>query len=92
MRRKPQSKDKYEGAPKKEEVVPENMMKAGAAGKRPPPRTRSRSPLRTGGAGSGEQGYCGRPLSPMSRYEELYRRDDPYGRYSPSKQEVSEVN
>lgn len=77
VRRKPQSKDKHEGTPRKEEVVPDHMMKAGAAGKRPPPRNRSRSPHRPPPGGEG--GYQ-RSLSPMSRYEELYRRDDAYRR------------
>jgi len=66
VRRKPQSKDKFEGAPKVDEVVPPTMLNSGAPAK----RMRSRSPHRP----------PPRSLSPMSRYEELYKRDDPYGR------------
>lgn len=70
LRRKTQTKDQFDAPPPKEEVVPENMMNM--ARKFPPKRHRSRSPVR---------GDYGRPLSPMSRYEELYRRDDPHARY-----------
>lgn len=70
MRRKAQEKDKFEAPPPKEEVVPENMRHIGKRS----PRRRSRSPVHSGS-------NYGRSLSPMSRYEELYRKDDPFGRY-----------
>ncbi|XP_065643238.1 uncharacterized protein LOC136074986 [Hydra vulgaris] len=81
LRRKTQAKDKFEGPLKKEEVVPPHMMNAGA-GIRPtrPRRPQSRSPVRK--SPNRDDGY-GRSLSPMSRYEELYRREDSYSRPEP---------
>ena len=78
LRRKTQAKDKFEGPLKKEEVVPPHMLNAGA-GMRPARvrRPQSRSPVRK--SPNRDDGY-GRSLSPMSRYEELYRREDPYAR------------
>lgn len=79
LRRKTQAKDKYEEPPKKEVVVPPEMMKYGSEKRSPRSLHRSRSPLR-GGRHAGHSSNR-RSLSPMSRYEELYRRDDQYTRY-----------
>ena len=58
LRRKPQSKDQYEGAPPKEDVVPADMLKIVPR----PPRNRDRSPIK----GEREQPY-GRPAGSFER-------------------------
>lgn len=80
LRRKPQSKDQYEGAPPKEAVVPAEMLKNGSR----PPR-RDRSPIR-----GDRDGSYGR-----SSYDDSYGREhgrdprdqrmDSYGGYPPSR-------
>jgi len=86
LRRKPQSKDQYEGAPPKEAVVPPDMLKNSGR----PPRPRDRSPLR----GDREVPY-GRPGNYDNASYDAYnrphgnrpleypgsRRMDPYGVY-----------
>jgi len=73
LRRKQQKKDTFEPPPRPTDVVPLNMMNRPM--KKSPPRGRSPARKRSRSRSPRSNTYSG-SLSPRSRYEELYRRDD----------------